>query len=300
MASESKTKSAPVSHPWEDSLIVALRDLQWIRKNKAILDEMRRYGKAMTDADKVAIRAKVDDLPAPPALLAKLDGNAESASGDVLTSIEKRFFLLELKASEAALQSEKKKFVYACLTSVDPENEEDRLLLELSRRGHHFLYPLVDSASNSGPSGFLPVHRVTLTTRTYYDAVAHGAAAAEQIRASDLLWNRRELGLRLHEMAAYLDALATIHKGGTASHPIKVVVTSAGEENESDNFVWPCGDLTQFVEFAAYFDRTIENSATDERYRILRSQLAQTVARLLTTNDDVENSWDADIPGFAP
>ncbi|WP_322024370.1 hypothetical protein [Burkholderia sp. BCC1977] len=300
MASESKTKSAPVSHPWEDSLIVALRDLQWIRKNKAVLDEMRRYGKAMTDADKVAIRAKVDDLPAPPALLAKLDGNAESASGDVLTSVEKRFFLLELKASEAALQSEKKKFVYACLTSVDPENEEDRLLLELSRRGHHFLYPLVDSASNSGPSGFLPVHRVILTTRTYYDAVAHGAAAAEPIAASDLLWNRRELGLRLHEMAAYLNALSTVHKGGTASHPIKVVVTSAGEDDELDNFVWPCADLTQFVEFTAYFDKTIENNAVYELYRILWSQLTPTVTRLLATSDEDENSWDNDISSPTP
>lgn len=103
MASESKTKTAPASHPWEDSLIVALRDLQWIRKNRATLYEMRRHGKAATDAERAAIQAKVKDLPVPPALLAKLDGNAESASGDVLTSVEKRFFLLELKASEVAL-----------------------------------------------------------------------------------------------------------------------------------------------------------------------------------------------------
>lgn len=64
---------------------------------------MRRHGKAATDAERAAIQAKVKDLPVPPALLAKLDGNAESASGDVLTSVEKRFFLLELKASEVAL-----------------------------------------------------------------------------------------------------------------------------------------------------------------------------------------------------
>ena len=300
MAPESKTKSASVSPPWEDSLIVALRDLQWIRKNKATLSEIRRFQKVTTDAERAAIQAKVKNLPVPPALLAKLDGNAESASGDVLTSAEKRFFLLELKASEAALQSEKAKFVYACLTSVDSENEEDRLLLELSRRGHHFLYPRVDSASNSGPSGFLPIHRVTLKTRTYYDTVAHGAAAAEPIAASDLLWNRRELGLRLHEMAAYLDALSTVHKGGTASHPIKVVVTSAGEDDESDNFVWPCADLTQFVEFTAYFDKTIENNAVDELYRILWSQLTPTVTRLLATSDEDENSWDNDISSPTP
>ncbi|CAJ9572981.1 hypothetical protein [Burkholderia pseudomallei] len=300
MTSKSKTKSVALSQPWEDALIVALRDLQWIRKNKAVLDEIRRYGKAATDADKAAIKEQVGDLPVPPALLAKLDGNAESASGDILTSAEKRFFLLELKASEAGLGSEKAKFVYSCLESVDPENEEDRALLELSRRGHHVLYPVVEPASNSAPSGFLPVHRVTLTTRTYYDAVAHGADAAEAITASDLLWNRRELGLRLHEMAAYLDALSSVHKGSATSHPIKVVVTSAGEGSELDNFVWPYADLSQFVDFAAYFDKAVENSATDKLYRRLKSQLAPTVARLLATRDNDENSRDEDISSPAP
>lgn len=66
---------------------------------------------------------------------------AESASGDVLSSSASRFFLLEFKASEAALSSENGKFVFNCLTSIASENRDNKVFLELLRRGHHALYP---------------------------------------------------------------------------------------------------------------------------------------------------------------
>ncbi|MGF6774868.1 hypothetical protein [Paraburkholderia sp. GAS334] len=287
------SQTVPSSPPWEDSLIIALRDLQWLKKNRALKEIFDAERRASLGSE--VVRQRVSDVSKAPPLLAKFDGNAESASGDVLTSSEKRFFLLEFKASEAALSSENGKFVFNCLASLALENPDDKVFLELSRRGHHVLYPVVNPSGDSVPAGFLPVHQVTLTTRRYYDAVIQDVSVSESITASNLLWNRQELGLQVHEMAAYLDALATAHKGGSARHPLKVVVAGAGDGDDVDNFFWPCADLVQFIEFAGYFDNSLRNSASDTLYQRLRSQLSSIVARFAASanaaidSDEVES-----------
>lgn len=276
MASKSDSQSSPSSPPWEDALIIALRDLQWLKKNQGISQIFNSKLRASLGSEVVLKR--VDRISTPPPLLAKFDGNAESASGDVLTSSGKRFFLFEMKASESLLSSETGKFVFNCLALVNPEHSEDQLFIELSRRGHHALYPVVAPSHDKIPAGFLPVHQVALTTKPYYDAVVQGESTITSVAAADLLWNKQEPGLQVHEMAAYLWALATAHEGagGSTRHPLKVVVTATGD----GSFFWPCADITQFLEFAAYLDKTLLNSESEEQYQSLLSQFSKMVSRL--------------------
>lgn len=63
--------------------------MQWIRKIQAA-----------TNRDTLS-------LAEPPSLLAKLDGNAETVSGDVLTGYRGRFLLLEFKSSKSLCVTEK-------------------------------------------------------------------------------------------------------------------------------------------------------------------------------------------------
>lgn len=274
MNSKSDSQNSPSSPPWEDALIIALRDLQWLKKNQGIGQIFNSELRASLGSEVVLKR--IESISTPPPLLAKFDGNAESASGDVLTSSGKRFFLFELKASESLLSSETGKFVFNCLASVNPEYSEDQLFLKLSRRGHHALYPVVAPSHGKIPAGFLPVHQVALTTKPYYDAVVERVSTTESVSASDLLWHKQELGLQVHEMAAYLWALAKVHEGDSTRHPLKVVVTASGD----GSFFWPCADITQFIEFAAYFDKTLLNNASTELYQSLQSRFSGMVPRL--------------------
>ncbi|MBJ9659137.1 hypothetical protein [Burkholderia gladioli] len=70
---------------WEDTVIIAFRDLQWHRWRESVTE-------AASDAERTAL------LATSPADLHKLDHDAESAFGDVLTSQGARYFLFEFKA----------------------------------------------------------------------------------------------------------------------------------------------------------------------------------------------------------
>jgi len=282
MTEESTSRTAQSSPPWEDALIVALRDLQCIQKNETAAIAMRRCTDAPTADHSASMQRRLDDLPKPPPLLAKLDGKAESATGDVLTSVQQRFFLFEMKASKSNLSSEEGKFIYDFLEFLDPEIVEDRELLELSRRGHHVLYPLVNGTGSGAKRGFLPVHEVTLTTRRYYDAVIPSSHhllklslySNHEIVAADLLWKEQALGLKAYEMAAYLGTLVAARTDGTSNYPLKCVIAGP------DGFFWPCGDLASFMEFAKYFDNGTRYSATAYvRYRTLKTRLTQSAMR---------------------
>ena len=115
---------------WEDSLIIALRDTQWERA--------------------------VAKASFPPWYL-KMDGNAESALGDLLSQNDKgHFFLFEVKASREDIKSEwvsnggfRPKRLYAKLKSTieafmdDPTSDEGKAYYQYliqSIRCHHFVY----------------------------------------------------------------------------------------------------------------------------------------------------------------
>lgn len=75
----------PKQTVWEDTVIIAFRDLQWHRWRESVAS-------AASDAERTAL------LATSPADLHKLDHDAESAFGDVLTSQGARYFLFEFKA----------------------------------------------------------------------------------------------------------------------------------------------------------------------------------------------------------
>lgn len=67
---------------WEDTVVTALRDAQWIN-----------------------CKGKSPKAVAPSGFL-KLDGNAESALGDVIYSANSRYYIIEVKSSSADISSE--------------------------------------------------------------------------------------------------------------------------------------------------------------------------------------------------
>lgn len=70
---------------WEDSLILAIRDLQWIKKNKWIYaSHLFELGQPKPNFKQICLGLLKSLKKAflPPSLFAKLDGRAESASGD--------------------------------------------------------------------------------------------------------------------------------------------------------------------------------------------------------------------------
>lgn len=252
---------------WEDSIILAFRDLQWIHKNRANFDLAARFQQAIATRSCTSSLLKkvikgLTEASNPPALLAKLDGNAESASGDVLTSSNQRFFLFEFKADKGSVRSEKVKSVFQHIRSLYENNKlKGHKFVTLSRRGHHVVYPVLDDDITPGnrKDGLLAIHRVKLQTRTYFDGVVLGDVPKsplpvewwekEQI-AENLLYaavNSNSFGLNIFEMSAYLRLLIELH-GEDSGHPIKIVLAS------NEGFFWPGGSLSRLHEMAQYFD----------------------------------------------
>ncbi|QXH49573.1 hypothetical protein KSS94_16630 [Pseudomonas fakonensis] len=243
--------------PWEDAVILAFRDMQWIRRQKANCADFWKVYKAgkagKQDAIEIQLTLFCQQTTLPPPLLAKLDGHAETASGDTLTAINERFFLLEFKASKDKLYTEKNKFMRALMMFVSPAS--DATFVKLSRSGHFFIYPVFHSGPPQTQLGLLPVHDAQLKTQPYLDAMRgkelftpcdehkwQAPASAEEV-----LWDPVR-GLSLEDMADYLHALCDAHsQSGSGTHPIKVVVTTAS------GMVWPVADLTQLKLLAQFF-----------------------------------------------
>lgn len=72
-----------MSAPWEDTIVMALRDAQWI------------------DGE-----VEPRQAPAFPALFIKMDGDTEKALGDVMLDVGERLYLLEVKASSNEIKTE--------------------------------------------------------------------------------------------------------------------------------------------------------------------------------------------------
>lgn len=278
MSNKSAEDENPKPAFWEDSIILAFRDLQWIQKHRDKGALNKSLASAANAAKEVGgdknswVECLSQQLMQPPPLLAKLDGNAESASGDVLTSIKKNFFLFEFKANRNAVRTEKSKSVFEKLSTLaDDSHPAKKQFLDLSRRGHHVIYPTLpqDVPLGNVTDGFLALHRVTLKSRPYFNAAVLNAFPNDQ--SDD--WMDRELdvinllyetnqqyelrpGLSLPEMAAYLRFLTDLHDKG--EHPMKIVVAS------SDGFFWPGGSLSALIDIAKYFDRTLDQENTFE------------------------------------
>jgi len=126
--------------PWEDTIIVALRDLQWI-------DRHAELGM---------------DVPIPSAFI-KLDSTVEQTLGDLLLQQRERFYLFEVKSSETTISTEwlgRKKKVFNSLARFMKAMEkrpneafqfED--VLWTSLRCHHIAYWSEEIFDPSEPHG---------------------------------------------------------------------------------------------------------------------------------------------------
>ncbi len=116
--------------PWEDTVVMALRDAQWLEDGE---------GKA----------------PPPPPMFIKLDGTTEQSLGDLIYQVGERFYLFEVKSASTAIRSEwnkltdgkpRPKVAYVTLSrlaraaaaSRAPQNETQALWTSL--RCHHLVY----------------------------------------------------------------------------------------------------------------------------------------------------------------
>ncbi|MBR8082608.1 hypothetical protein KDX23_07595 [Burkholderia vietnamiensis] len=124
---------------WEDTVIIAFRDLQWHRWRAAVQKARGRKRTAL--------------LAASPADLHKLDHDAESAFGDVLTSQGARYFLFEFKAVRDGHVDERGKgmferlshFVTLAASTVDQNAQFPppvQALIDLSKRCHFGVFGL--------------------------------------------------------------------------------------------------------------------------------------------------------------
>ncbi|HDR9236631.1 TPA: hypothetical protein QDB43_000316 [Burkholderia vietnamiensis] len=108
---------------WEDTVIIAFRDMQWDRWRKGVQQKVK-------EGD--ALKALLESSPAD---LHKLDDDAESAFGDTITSQNARYFLFEFKAVRAGHIAERGKGMFERLSHVAAQKSKAHLF-DLSRRCH--------------------------------------------------------------------------------------------------------------------------------------------------------------------
>jgi hypothetical protein len=233
MAEGEEKVASMFDQPWEDTIIMAVRDLQW---KKAL--ERFTLGQE-------------SKLPAP---LLKLDGNTETALGDVVTSADDRFFLFEFKGDDSNMGSEWTKPLVAFMKDVNADTEHivpKRTFIGLSKRAHHFVFPLYKPVVTR-KKGNIPVVAAEVGTACYYDAAVAMTGSTYTLRSragiNALMYGvfkthdteeRFSFGLRPERMAVYLKLLTQAHKerGATKNIPMKAVLLS------DKGFIWPCANM---------------------------------------------------------
>jgi len=263
MSTATATESA--DQPWEDTLILAFRDIQWIlhrKKQQALIsdalerlilnnhlllcDPSDQKQQNTCNEAKEKLNLAVEKMAATPPLLAKLDGKAESAAGDVLTAHEDRFFLIEFKSDISTRSSEYTKFLGILMRLIDPE--DNHVLISRSKKGHFFVTQRPDASAPSTPN----LRKLTMEAYTYYDAITQPhLKPTAAIPVHTLLAEKRH-GLSLAHMADYLQLLCNTHVDDAAgrAHPMKVAVASAS------GVFWPIADLSELTALAGLFNAT--------------------------------------------
>lgn len=141
---EAKTDQTRVARLWEDTIIIALRDAQWLR--------CQEYVASDENPD-----AFYQPMPFIPHGMIKLDGRAESHIGDLALRASERFFVIEVKSTKQQVRDEwikggtfSPKAVYRRLQELvegcnqkspplDLEDPMDRWLM-FSLNGHFIAY----------------------------------------------------------------------------------------------------------------------------------------------------------------
>ncbi|WP_044870082.1 hypothetical protein [Pseudomonas sp. LFM046] len=253
--------------PWEDTLILAFRDMQWIHKIQHSTSTVKTH------------------LARPPGLMIKLDGNAEAAAGDVITSVGRRYFLLEFKSAASLFYTEKSKRVHDLLNAIAYVRDDWQDLIGLSERGHFMVFPRSKIGGDHVDKPFAQLHHLDLRCLPYYRAIQEEGRAdlvAEAPKLGSVFYGKGA-GLSLNEISQYLSALA---EKGTESEgddaPFKAVIA------DSKGLFWPVGKLSDFRGFVNSFSSYQMPEPTAEP---LKESLALALRR---RGDD----WDSgDGPG---
>ncbi|MCU7246985.1 hypothetical protein [Pseudomonas koreensis] len=264
--------SKQYDYPWEDTLILAFRDMQWIQAFNNLTAYNKKLREAGDDLDK---RKKVQlEKPKPtlPPLLAKLDGHAENSTADVISSSKNRYFLLEFKSDRSKIRSESDKFIHHLMSEIKFGNENHAPFETLSRNGHFFIYaetPPSDPEEKPTPDAiaFGEGRALGLKASPYIDEIRK-TPDNEPFAAEKLLHG--SIGWEFPDMLAYLETLTSLHgkvtgdgsKSGAGRHPMKVAIAT------QNGLFWPYSDLSDVLAMTRIFGQNLATalSVVQKRY----------------------------------
>lgn len=238
---------------WEDALILAFRDMQWI-------DRVLRSGLSL------------EEIAGSPGLMLKLDGNAETAAGDVIASHEERFFLFEFKSNLGHLAKERAKRVYARIRDARAAynkgtmRNEDEQILRGAVLGHYLVFP----RSKNGVSfsrASVPLHQVDLRCVSYqmFTKLLTAADLHSRSRSMRKVFYGKKRGLSLEEMSKYLSVLATVDGTDDSDFPLNAAVAS------TSGLFWPPGQITDLRNYIQHLRRELEQlRQRDEKGKLQR------------------------------
>jgi hypothetical protein len=266
ITAQGKRTDARQARLWEDTIVIALRDAQWLRCQE--INEQTKNKKAAKRPP-----------PVIPAGFIKLDGRAESKIGDVTLAMEERLFIIEVKSSKDQVRDEwhhrgefRPKKVYARLSDlVDYCNQYDHPLGDDDEMGRHlmsslnghliaywdpntnketgqitptiamapYLQAVVDSLQDTNKTDSrlitrLPVSNAFAVRQT--KPIGHATPQDLGRDSCRLLYNYRKgkpafhdepLGLLADKFQGYVDFLCTAANWETAGEPINAIVLSS-------------------------------------------------------------------------
>lgn len=233
-------------------MILAFRDIQWQKT-------VEQYLSSLNSENSVTnfIHRKLT-LPSPP-LLAKLDGNAENATGDVITRAQTRFFLLEFKSSLSKAGTESDKFIYHLMHQVDLDDEKHRQFVDLSKAGHFFVFGKKADAKQQALDAvtFGEGRALALTAYPYLNVIRKQIDKTDAVTVEQLLLGN--VGWEFTELVAYLSLLSSLHGKATGStgHAMKVAIAT------QNGVFWPFGDLSDVLDMARIFQQTLNQDQED-------------------------------------
>lgn len=250
---------------WEDTVVIALRDMQWLARAKALKKEAGSDG--VINVEKMELKKLI-----PPGFV-KLDGVSESSLADVVFKADDvRYFLIEVKPEAARVRDEWAKKKKAKNEKVDGDKKDVegngakkiylRLVpltenmdfsemglipreLELSLAGHFFVY----FDAHTDEEG---VHGAIILDS--YIAACNRAQRATEEGSS---WMMKKLpGEFLFDNGSN-KVFRKIRAGGLFSSGVKVVLSVNGKNVWSDNIGLSKEDFQTYVRYLC-------NSAGDD------------------------------------
>lgn len=218
--------------PWEDSLIIAVRDLQWRKSLERLLT------------------GKLSALPDP---LFKLGGTAENALGDVGIAVNSRHYLLEFKRDAKQTFDEVDKPLVKIMKQVhgSADSKHRDRFIKISRRGHHFVFSEKAPGQQPKVAGVAKEAAIIIQTSPYFDEAAKMTKTGELSAATEIVEllypaGKTGSGLLANEMLAYIKVLVEAHAKSEGDdgqvYPFKGVVLN------DRGFFWPMNNLADLSE----------------------------------------------------